>query len=215
MKTLLRFALASILAFASIAVFASGINFTNQFGTATITDAGIFSHGVQLESYNGVHAKPGHSLGSVVFSTGALISGSILGGGTFSATGSVFDIFGTGKGVPHGAIFTGCFRDYAFGPDRARGGFGPLTWTLLSHVGQTYNFSLTGSIAGTLWNGRFVTGTTTQYITLAHNQWIVDHKGTIGLGGGALSTPEPNTLLMLGTGIAAMAGVFRRKLLAV
>jgi hypothetical protein len=200
MKMLLNLLLAAVLAFASVAAHASGINFTNQFGTATITDAGIFSHGVQLASYNGIHAKPGHSLGSVVFATGALVSGSVLGGGTFSNAGSVFDIFGTGKGVPHGAIFTGSFS-------------GPIVWTLLSHVGQTYNFSLTGAIAGMMFNGRTSTGQTIQFLTLYKNQWVIDHRGLGGLGGGSLSTPEPNTLLMLGTGIAGMAGIFRRKLL--
>jgi PEP-CTERM motif len=188
-----------VLASASFAL-ASGINFTNQNGTATVTTAGLFSHGVQLASYNGIHAKPGHSLGSVVFSTGALVSGSVLGGGTFSNMGSVFDIFGTAKGVPHGAIFTGSFSS-------------PIVWTLLSHVGQTYNFSLVGALSGTMFNGRSVTGTTTQYVTLFKNQWVVDHHGKIGLGGGGLSTPEPGTLSLLGTGILAMAGVFRKKFL--
>jgi PEP-CTERM motif-containing protein len=190
-----------VLAMASSFAWASGINFTNQFGSATVTDAGIFSHGVQLESYNGVHAKPGHSLGSVVFSTGALVSGSVLAGGTFSNVGSVFDIFGNGKGVHHGAIFTGSFS-------------GPIVWTLLSHVGQTYNFSLVGTLAGSMWNGRSVTGTTTQYLTLFKNQWVVDHKGNIGLGGGGLTTPEPGTLSLLGTGLATLAGAFWRKLCA-
>jgi PEP-CTERM motif len=200
MKALTIVMLASVLVLASTTVFADGINFTTQFGTATVTTAGIFSNGVQLESYNGVYAKPGKSLGSVIFSTGALASGSVLGGGTFSNVGSVFDIIGTAKGVPHGSIFTGSFS-------------GPITWTLLSHVGQTYNFSLVGALSGSMWNGRTVTGTTTQYISLAHNQWIVDHHGKIGLGGGGLSTPEPGTLVMIGSGFAVMAGTFRRKLL--
>ena len=190
-----------VMVLASAFAMANEINFTNQNGSATITDAGIFSHGVQLASYNGVHAKPGHSLGSVVFSTGVLISGSVLGGGTFSNVGSVFDIFGSSKGVPHGAIFTGSFSS-------------PVVWTLLSHVGQTYNFSLVGALSGTMFNGRSVTGQTTQYLTLFHNQWIVDHKGRVGLGGGGLSTPEPGTLLMLGTGIMAIVGALGRKQLS-
>lgn len=208
MKTLLRptlmltlmLTLVTILAFASTTVFADGIALTNQYGTATITDAGIFSHGSQLTSYNGVHAKPGHSLGSVTFSTGALTSGTILGGGTFSNVGSTFNVVGTGKGVPHGAIFTGSFT-------------GPIAWALVSHVGQTYNFTLSGAISGMMFNGRTVTGFTTQSITLFRNQWVIDRKGKMTLGTTGLSTPEPNTLLLIGTGVVGMAGAFKRRLI--
>lgn len=198
-KALLFVLLALVTTFAR----ANEINFTNQFGTANVTYAGIFSKGVELVGFNGIHAKPGHSLGSVYFKTGALETGSVLGGGTFTQVSSLFTITGNGHaGVPKGVIFYGQFT-------------APIVWTLLSHVGQTYNFSLTGTIYGAIWDGRTVTGTTTQYITLAHNQWVVDHHGKIGLGGGALPTPEPSTLSLLGTGIVALAGVFRRKMLVV
>lgn len=191
-----------VLALNSTFARADGINFTNNFGTANVTYAGIFSHGVQLTSYNGVHAAKGRSLGSVYLKTGALMTGSVLGGGTFTDISSRFIITGVGKGVPHGTIFFGMFK-------------GPINWTLLSHHGETYNFSLTGTIYGALWNGRTTTGHTVQYITLFKNQWVVDHHGMIGVGGGNLATPEPNTLLMLGTGVVSLAGVFKKRILGV
>jgi hypothetical protein len=192
--------LVASLLWACTSAFADGINFTNQFGTATITTAGLISHGVELTGYNGKHSTFGHSLGTVQFSTGALTSGTVLGGGTFSSTGSVFDIFGNGQhGVPKGAIFTGAFSS-------------PVTWALLSQHGQTYNFSLSGTIRGMMFNGRLVSGFTTQYVTLFKNQWLIDSKGTATLGGGHLVTPEPSSILLMGTGILALGGMVRRKL---
>src|SRR5882762_9420485 len=122
MKTLLRLTLmlmlAAILAFASTTMFADNITFTNQFGTANVTYAGIFSKGVELTGFNGIHAKTGHSLGSVYFKTGALETGSVLGGGTFTQVSSLFTITGNGHpGVPKGVIFYGQFS-------------APIVWTL-------------------------------------------------------------------------------------
>src|ERR1700732_938070 len=67
-----------------LTAFADGIVITNQLGSIAISNAGITSIGSQLTSFNGVKAAPGHSLGSVSFSTGVLTTGSIAAGGTFS-----------------------------------------------------------------------------------------------------------------------------------
>src|SRR5216684_5313862 len=77
-----------------ITAFADGIVLINQNGSIAISSAGISSTGSQLTSFNGIVAPPGHSLGSVRFSTGALMSGSIAAGGTFSSTGSSFVVIG-------------------------------------------------------------------------------------------------------------------------
>ena len=55
----------------SAAAWADNIKLTNNFGSVSVTDAGIVSTGMQLKSYGLVTAGPGHSMGSVSFSTGA------------------------------------------------------------------------------------------------------------------------------------------------
>ena len=88
-----------------VAAWADAIDFGNNFGTVSITSAGIVSAGAELVGFNGINAGHGHALGTVSFSTGALTSGSIFGGGTFSATGSIFIIYNNGEnGVPKGDV---------------------------------------------------------------------------------------------------------------
>lgn len=181
-----------------MAAWADGIDLVNLHGSISASAAGITSVGSQLNQFNGVTASPGHSLGSVSFSTGALLSGSLLTGGTFSDVGSSFVVIGKGPEVPHkGTIFSGAF-------------VGPVTWTLVSQVGQSLTFTLTGKIEGTLYNGHFVTGTTTQTIYSTRGQ-ITAGVGHIRVGDTNILTPEPGTLGLLGTGLVAIAGMLRRK----
>lgn len=184
-----------------MAAWADGIDLVNKFGSISISNAGITSVGSQLKQFNGVTADPGKSLGSVSFSTGALISGSVAAGGTFSDVGSSFLVIGKGNQVPHkGTIFDGAF-------------IGPISWTLVSQNGASLTYELSGAIQGTLWNGRFVTGTTTQTIHSTNGQ-ISLGIGHIRAGGTQILTPEPGTLGLLGTGLVAIAGMLRRKLTA-
>lgn len=188
-----------------IAAWADTFSMTNQNGSVTILDSGITSMGSHLHSYQInndpiVVANKGGGLGYVNFGTGALTSGSLLGGGTFSSTGSFFDVFGVGyknQGVPQGAIFTGAF-------------VGTVDWTLVSQV-KGLHFQLTGDLVGTLWDGRTAHGSTTQNITLFKGQWLKDGKGSINVGTTNLTTPEPGTLALLGTGLVGIATVVRRK----
>jgi hypothetical protein len=101
-----------------------------------ISNAGITSTQSELMSFNGIVAAKGHSLGSVTFSTGALISGSISAGGTFSSVGLTLVVTGNGsQGVPKGAIFNGAFT-------------GPITWMLVSKHGANVTYTLSGTISG-------------------------------------------------------------------
>lgn len=200
MKRIL-FVLALVALVLPIAARADGIDLTNQFGTVTITNSGIVSKGSELISYDGIQAPKKHSLGSVSFATGALATGSIWTGGTFSDVGSSFLVTGIGNyGQPKGQIFVGAF-------------VGPIEWTLLAANKQFHEYQLTGQIAGQAYTGRTVTGTTTQTIYTYWNQETVDHKGNINLGLSHLNTPEPSTLGLLGTGLVAVARMFKRKAL--
>ncbi len=182
-----------------IVASADSINLINQFGTVTITASGITSKGSELINFNGIQAPKNHSLGSVSFATGALNSGNLWTGGTFSDVGSSFVVLGVGKwGEPKGLIFDGSF-------------VGPIDWTLMSSNKQFHEYQLTGDIAGQSYLGRTMVGSTTQTIYTYWNQEIVDHKGNIKLGTSHLTTPEPSTLGLLGTGLVALAGMVRRK----
>jgi len=190
-----------VLAFAlPLTAFADGIVLTNQGGNIAISNAGISSIGSQLRSFNGIVASAGHSMGSVRFSTGALISGSLAAGGTFSSTGSSFVVIGKGNyGQPKGTIFSGSF-------------VGPIIWTLTSAPGaKNLTFTLSGTIQGMLYDGRMVTGTTVQNIYSVKGQ-LSQGIGHIKVGSTPLAIPEPGTLSLFGAGLVALGGMFRRKL---
>lgn len=179
--------------------WAGAIDMVNQFGTVSVTSSGVVCTRSELIQFGTIVAPPGHALGSVSFSTGALSSGSIWSGGTFSATGSSFIVRGEGKyGEPKGVIFYAYFT-------------GPIKWQLISHVGNyDYVFMLSGTVAGELFNGRMVYGTTQQTIVLYKNQWGLNQRGNLR-GGVTKFGPEPGTLGLFASGAIALAGAMWRK----
>ena len=197
MRRVLVFALVSLTL--PMAAWADGIDLVNKFGTISVSTAGITSKGSQLSQFNG--ASSGHSMGSVSFSTGALISGSLQTGGVFSSVGSTFNVVGMGNGgQPKGVIFSGAF-------------VGPITWTLVSQSGQSLTFQLTGGLSGQLSNGTMATGTTTQTF---HTTVAQLAKGIVHITSGnthLTAAPEPGTLGLLGLGLLGIARKVRGKML--
>jgi len=141
-----------------IAAWARGFDITDQRGTISISDSGIASKGPQMTQYNDIEAPPGHSLGSVSFTVGALMSGSIQAGGTFSSAGSSLVVIGRGHyGEPIGVIFNGAFT-------------GSVDWTLVSAQGQSLVYQLSGAIKGVGHKGKKVSGMSVQTIAATREE---------------------------------------------
>lgn len=202
-----KFILLAILALClPIAALAdSGVDFTNSGGTLTGSDSGFSLSGSTLISVNGLNGGgliTGSNLGSVVFSTGALLSGSIEMGATIAA-GGTFTITGNGSnGIPNGTIFSGTFS-------------GPVTWTLVTLANGTHNYTLSGALTGTL--GNVSTNGVTVQLTINTGKGFFDSSTLISSGDTRienLAVPEPGTLGMVGTGLIGVAGALRKKLRA-
>jgi hypothetical protein len=193
----------SCLTLTKTATASSSVDFSNNGGTLSGSNAGLTLSGSALVVVNGLNGMgiiTGSDLGSVTFTTGALTSGSLLTGGTFAA-GGTFTITGNGtNGIPNGVLFSGTFS-------------GPVMWTRLTVDGVTH-YTLSGGVTGTL-GGVTNFGATVQ---LTADTGPNGFTGSAPLGSGNTNVkptgvPEPSSLVLLLAGSLSMLGTMRRKLL--
>ncbi len=204
MKKILLLAVLALALPAAVFAGSNNVDFSNSGGTLTGSNSGLSLTGSVLFGVNGLNGGgliTGSNLGSVSFTTGALSSGSLQMGGTFAAGGS-FTIAGNGSdGLPNGVIFSGTFSS-------------PVTWTMVTLANGTHNYTLTGSLSGSL-EGTSVQGVTVQ-LTINTGKGFFNGSTNISSGDTSITvtTPEPGSLSLMGTGLLGLAGMVRRKLKA-
>jgi len=203
-KVLMLAVLALALPLAAFATSGS-IGITNAGGTLTGSSSGLSLTGSTLVRVDGWFGSSGMimgNLGSVSFTTGALLSGSLTGGNATFANGGSFMITGNGmNGLPNGVIFSGAFT-----------GNQPVQLQEFSS-GSTYWYTISGTIQGTLSTGFQTTGATVQLTVFTHKGPLANGGSvTIESGDTNIVVPEPGTLSMFGTGLIGLAGLVRRKL---
>lgn len=204
----MKFACGCVLALTLSAMgYASSLDIGNQGGTLESLGPrfGIVAGPSVVNFINGPQGLFTGNLGFMSLGTGALLTGSLQQGGTLSSIQSEFEIVTDGlDNTPKGVFFTGHFS-------------GPITWSLITLANGTHAYTLTGILVGETFNHVMVNGATIQLLVNTgkgfFNGRIALASGDTNLNGTGLKevVPEPATLTLVGSGLAAFAGMARRK----
>jgi hypothetical protein len=195
-----RFVLIALLALIQpLSAFAKLETILDSNGTLTAGVTGL-SLGSNL---TWIFGSSGSNIGSVTITTGALLSGSLATGGTFSSASSSYTVTldpGISAYAPGGGvIFHGSFT-------------GPISWFPIS--GEPGYYELQGNVAGS-WTtcGCLGYGWTSQtYVGSFNSQGIF--AATIG-SGIAVINPEPGTVVLFTSGLCCIGAMVRRNRLRV
>lgn len=188
-----------------IAAWANSTSFQSTGGQITSNGSVLTLNASTLTSVTGMFGGPViGNLGTVSFTTGSLMSGTLAAGGTFAAGGS-FSLSGNGtNGLPSGVVFTGSFSS-------------PTLWTATFVSGAGPNgqgawfYSLSGRVTGVLTGGEHLSANVTFFTNDVPNGQQFSNFANLKNGSGNVLVPEPGSLALTATGLMGLAFLVRRK----